>query len=569
MKFSHKRCRILFLLPFSVWITWGQTILKSDLSYFSNFRFSRADTLRGMLRPERTCFDVTFYDLKLRFDIPNKSIAGSNDISFLVTEPTQRLQIDLFENMAVDSILYVDEEGTSFRCRYLRDGNAIFVDLPRTLTPGNQIHRLRVVYHGKPHEARRPPWDGGFVWRKDPEGNPWIAVACEGIGASLWWPLKDHLSDEPDSMRIVLTVPRPLLAIANGELYSIEYDETQQWVTYEWFVLYPINSYNVTFYIGDYHHFQDHYPDPQVGKLQLDFYVLRKNAQKALEFLPKETRRTLKAFHHYLGPYPFWVDGYALAEAPYWGMEHQSAIAYGNQFHLNEWGFDYIIVHESAHEWFGNHISAVDLADLWIHESFATYAEALFIEYYHGYDSALAYLQSQKGLIRNRYPIIGPRGVNFENFGDNDMYFKGAWFLNTLRSCINDDAKWFAWFHALYSDFGMKTIPSDSILVHFNRFFQVDYTPIFRQYLCHPYPPRVEVKMKKRKQEKTSGVLLQFRFKTEETPFEMPLEWVNGKNGKVYRTTGSNEWQTLFIPEATVDDVRLHTKRFYVLMELN
>lgn len=570
MSYRYKRLSYFFLcilICFS--LVKGQTILRSDPSYFSKFRFTRDDTLRGMLRFERICFDVTFYDLHVRFDIPNKSIWGRNDIHFWVKESTERLQIDLFENMAVDSILLVDDLGEVTPCRYLRDGNAIFVDLPKRLNPDKKIYVLRVVYHGKPHEARMPPWDGGFVWKKDQNENPWITVACEGIGASLWWPLKDHLSDEPDSMRISLTVPKSLFAVSNGELYSIEYDETQKWATYEWFVLYPINSYNVTFYIGDYYHFQDYFSDPQMGKLQLDFYVLRRNAKQALEFLPKEVKKTLKAFHHYLGPYPFWVDGYGLAEAPYWGMEHQSAIAYGNHFKLNRWDFDYIIVHESAHEWFGNHISAVDLADLWIHESFATYAEALFVEYYHGYDSALKYLESQKGMIWNRYPIIGPRDVNFENFGDNDMYFKGAWFLNTLRSCIDNDQKWFRWFLALYEDFGMKTISSDSILLHFNRFFQVDYTPIFRQYLCHPYPPRVEVKMKKKKQEKEKGVLITFRFITEETPFEMPIEWVNQKTGQIYRLVGSNEWQSIFIPNATIDDVHLNSARFYVLKELH
>ncbi len=444
--------------------------------------FPPADSLRGSLRPQRTCYDVTYYDLDLEVDLDKRSISGKCLIRFNVVEATQEIQVDLFENMPVHAITLNGSD-----CTYERVHNAIFIKTT-PLRPGASAD-LAITYSGKPKTARMPPWDGGFIWDTDPNGKPWVGVACEGIGASLWWPNKDHLSDEPDSMSIRVTVPDHLFCVSNGNLRQVA-PAGRNRKKYSWHVQYPINNYNVTINIGDYANFSDTYYSKTGDSLDLSYYVLRDNVAKARSHF-RQVHGVLEAFEYYFGKYPFWDDGFCLVETPYLGMEHQSAIAYGNKYQRGylggmiprEFDFDYIIVHEAGHEYWGNCISASDLAELWIHESFTTYMESLYVEYLHGKEAAERYLRSQKNFILNREPIIGPHGVNHYTYMSSDHYYKGAWVLHTLRMAIENDEKWFSMLRSLYQTHACSVVQTEDILGFFEEESELKLQPFFRQYL--------------------------------------------------------------------------------------
>ncbi|MBT3570938.1 MAG: M1 family metallopeptidase [Flavobacteriales bacterium] len=383
------------------------------ISSFSQ-EFSRKDSLRGNLTPIRTCYDVTFYDLKVMIDEQEKSIERSyNIIHFTALTNFSWFQIDLASNMEVQII-----EFEKSQLEFSREFDAVYVYFNREVKKGEQLS-IKVWYGGYPRVAVNAPWDGGFSWKKDSNGNPWIGVSCQGLGASVWWPNKDHQSDEPDSMRITCTARYPLKIIANGDLRS----DTSVWNQYleswvnvsEWFVSYPINNYNVTLNIGDYTHFSDSYISLK-DTLRMDYYVLHDNLEKAKEHF-KQVKPMMKCFENYFGEYPFWNDGYALVETPYLGMEHQSAIAYGNDYlpgyhgntrFIDGLAFDFIIVHESGHEWWGNSITTNDIADMWVHEGFCTYSEVLYVECMHGYDAMLSYVNNQKRSVRNDKAASNP-----------------------------------------------------------------------------------------------------------------------------------------------------------------
>ena len=418
--------------------------------------FSLQDSLRGALRAERNCFDVKHYALDIKFDLDEKSISGSNTILFSFDGSAAKIQLDLFQNMQIDSIVYEHQI-----LDYERIHNAVFI--PAHNFKADQLNQLSFHYSGQVVTAKTPPWDGGFVWSSDGFGNPWVAVVCEGLGASSWWPNKDHLSDKPDSMSMHYTIPDHLSCISNGQLERVRIndDKTKR---YEWKVSYPINNYNVTFNIGKYVHFDDQYISADGDSLDLDYYVLAENLDVATIHF-KQAKSVLEAFEYYFGKYPFWNDGYALIEAPYLGMEHQSAIAYGNKYMRGYLGgmiprdmnFDYIIVHETAHEYFGNSLSCEDHAEMWIHESFATYMESLFVEYQIGYQAAERYLRSQRR-HGNLEPIVGPLDVNYDNWLYNDHYSKGAWILHTLRHVVDNDELWFQTLRKLYDHFAYHSV---------------------------------------------------------------------------------------------------------------
>ena len=387
--------------------------------------FSISDSLRGNLTDVRTCYDVYYYDLALTIDDKNKKIINSrNDIYLTSIQDFETIQIDLFDNLKINSIIF-DEK----KLNYERSFNAVFIDFPRKIKKGEKLS-FRINYEGYPRHAVNPPWDGGFSWELDKNKNAWIGVSCQGLGASSWWPCKDHQSDEPDSMLITSTVRSPLKAISNGNLISesTKYNKEleSEANTRSWFVSYPINNYNVTLCIADYFHFTDYYISGK-DTLNLDYYVLSYNKQKALKHF-QQVKPMLNCFEHYFGPYPFQNDGFSLIETPYLGMEHQSAIAYGNNYLPGYNGnknfiagldFDYIIVHEAGHEWWGNSITTNDIADMWIHEGFCTYSEVLYVECMYGYQKMIEYIQNQKRFVRNDKPIVGPYGVNKK--GSSDM----------------------------------------------------------------------------------------------------------------------------------------------------
>ena len=532
-----------------------------NFSVFSQ-EFTRKDSLRGELTPFRTCYDVTYYNLNVTIDEKEKTIERSfNDIHFTSTSDFETIQIDLAKNMEILLILFPDKELDSAcydveatELEFTREHDAVFVKFPRIIRKGEQSS-IRVWYSGYPREAVNPPWDGGFSWEIDKNNNPWIGVSCQGLGSSVWWPNKDHQSDEPDSMTIKVSARNPLKIICNGNLRS----EKTTWSSYlqdsintsEWFVSYPINNYNVTLNIGDYVHFQDEYVSGD-DTLDLSYYVLSYNEEKAKKHF-EQVKPMMECFENYFGKYPFWEDGYALVETSYLGMEHQSAIAYGNDYlpgYLGSLGysggleFDYIIVHETGHEWWGNSITTNDIADMWIHEGFCTYSEALYVECLYGYDQMLEYVNNQKRFIRNNSPIVGHYHVN--NKGSGDMYQKGSVMLHTLRTLIENDELWFELIKEISEKFQYETLDAQEIMNYIMERTSYDLTDFFSQYLNHEKLPEFQYKLVKEGRNTT----LVYRWEAIEK-FDMPLlvnsgnkdfwiypdlEWKEMSLGKIDRT---------------------------------
>lgn len=523
---------------------------------YNAYRFGRADTLRGMLRPERTCYDVTFYELDIRVDPRKKWIGGYVDIHYKAMEDFKTLQIDMYANMEVSHILFQDK-----RLTFRREYDAVFVDFPQQRK--GAAGTFRVQYQGTPREAPNAPWDGGFVWSKDRLGNHWIGVACEGEGASLWWPNKDHLSDEPDSMAIRIAVPAGYTCVANGNLRQTVKDG--EYTRYDWFVSYPINNYNVTLNIGKYVHFSDTYTAKDGEKLALDYYVMPYNEKKAKEHF-KQVHSVLACYEHYFDKYPFWRDGFALVETPYLGMEHQGAIAYGNKYMRGYLGgmipkgmdWDYIIVHETGHEYFGNSISCNDIAEMWIHESFTTYMEALYVEHTYNYEQAVGYLVSQLPYIRNREPIIGPLDVNFDKWQGSDHYYKGAWILHTLRNTLRDNKKWFELLKGFYRKHALSNIVSRDFFNYVNTFTGRNYDAFFEQYFYNAPLPEFEYEL----EAKGANCRIRYKWTADVPGFNMPI--MVGKKGAYEWLSPTSEWQTAVIKNVSPADFKVATEFFLV-----
>ena len=484
-----------------------------NFSVFSQ-EFTRKDSLRGELTPFRTCYDVTYYNLNVTIDEKEKTIERSfNDIYFTTISDFETIQIDLAKNMEILLILFPDKDLDSacydveydYELEFTREHDAVFVKFPRIIKKGEQSY-IRVWYSGYPREAVNPPWDGGFSWKIDKNNNPWIGVSCQGLGASVWWPNKDHQSDEPDSMTIKVSARNPFKIICNGNLRS-EKTTFSSYLqdsinTSEWFVSYPINNYNVTLNIGDYVHFQDEYVSGE-DTLDLSYYVLSYNEEKAKKHF-EQVKPMMECFENYFGKYPFWEDGYALVETSYLGMEHQSAIAYGNDYLPGYQGslgysggleFDFIIVHETGHEWWGNSITTNDIADMWIHEGFCTYSEALYVECLYGYDQMLEYVNNQKRFIRNNSPIVGHYHVNDK--GSGDMYHKGSVMLHTLRTLIENDELWFELIKEISEKFQYETLDAQEIMNYIMERTSYDLTDFFNQYLHNEKLPEFQYKLVK------------------------------------------------------------------------
>jgi aminopeptidase N len=512
--------------------------------------FSRQDSLRGTLNSFRSCYDVTFYDLFLQVNPENKTLSGSNTIYFTIIKASETLQFDLFENLIIDSVSQAGK-----RIDFKREGNAFFV-YPEYKSVSNGKSQVKISYHGKPTEAVKPPWDGGFVWRQDSLGNPWVGTACEGMGASSWWPLKDHLSDEPDSMHMTFEVPTGLFCVSNGILR-----DTQRlrngYTRFRWKVTHPINSYNVTFNLGKYTLIRDTFLN-ETGIHKMNYYVLNNPINESKIHFKEEVFKMLKAFEHYFGPYPFWSDEYTLVETSYWGMEHQNAIAYGNHLKQNIWKFDYIIVHESGHEWWGNSISVGDHAEMWVHESFTTYAEALYMEYYYGFKKACSYLNTQKMLIANKSPILGPLGVNFQDWKDSDKYYKGAWMLHSLRNMVDNDTVWLNTLRTICDTFKEKIVTSEDIIEYFCIKTNTNLNPVFSHYLTKTQLPCLEYSIKK----DNKNITLSYRWKETEKDFNMPFGLSYGNQN--YRFQPTQKWQKMVLPIDTDSEIEFRKDLFLV-----
>ncbi|HEY9514956.1 MAG TPA: M1 family metallopeptidase [Gemmatimonadaceae bacterium] len=495
-------------------------------------RFTRADTLRGSITPERGWWDVTFYDLHVGVSPSDSSIRGYNGITYRVLGAAREMQIDLQVPLEVDSMV---QDGRSLTFR--RDGNAFFVTLVAPQRVGDQ-KTVTVYYHGKPVVAQRPPWDGGFIWATDSLGHQWVATANEGTGASIWWPNKDINAEEPDSQRIAITVPSSMMNVSNGRLRGTTRHDNGT-TTYEWFVSSPINNYNVAVNAGTYEHFSDVY-DGEDGKLTLDFWPLAYHLDAARKQF-QQVKPMLACFEHWFGPYPWYKDGYKLVEAPHLGMEHQSAVAYGNHF-LNgylgrdlsgtglglEW--DFIIVHESAHEWFGNNITDKDAADMWVHESFANYSEGLYTECRSGKEAGARYIIGVRRGIRNDRPIIGHYGVN--NPGSGDMYPKGGNMLHTIRQIVDNDDKWRGILRGLNQTFRHQTVSGKQVEDYISKQSGIDLSKVFEQYLTTTMIPVLEYKI--------DGGTLSYRWSNVVAGFDMPVRVaLSGQGFTLIRPTES------------------------------
>ncbi|SMC87162.1 M1 family metallopeptidase [Cellulophaga tyrosinoxydans] len=477
--------------------------------------FTEQDTLRGSITPERSWWDLNFYNLNVEVKPDTKFISGNNTIRYTVLEESQTMQIDLQPPLVIEKVV---QDGELLEVH--SKTNAHFITLKKRQEKGS-ANEVTVYYSGHPKEARNAPWDGGFSWKKDSNNKDFIATSCQGLGASVWWPNKDHMYDEVDSMAINITVPKGLINVSNGRLKSvIENDSTN---TYNWYVENPINNYGVNLNIGDYVHFGEKYQGEK-GNLDMDYYVLKDNLETAKAHF-KDAPKMMEAFEHWFGPYPFYEDSFKLVEVPYLGMEHQSSVTYGNKYmkgYLGNdlsntgWGlkFDFIIIHEAGHEWFANNITYKDIADMWIHESFTAYSENLFLDYYYGKEAAAEYVIGTRKNIRNDKPIIGVYNVN--NEGSSDMYYKGANLLHTLRQLVNDDEKWRGILRGLNKEFYHKTVTTAEIENYISSVADKDFSAIFNQYLRTTMIPVLEYKIE--------GKKLNYRYTNVVEGYAMPVK---------------------------------------------
>lgn len=499
-------------------------------SISSQAQYTHQDTLRGSQGTGRSWWDVKKYELSVSVDIAGKSIKGNNVLTFDVTDAgrNKTMQIDLQRPMEIEKIEYINNKYQQLP--FKREGNVYWIDFGQTNfeTGSQQLQKINIHFKGIPRVAVNPPWDGGWIWTNDAKARPWITVACQGLGASVWYPCKDYQGDEPDlGATLSVTVPDSLVAVANGRLKNKK--KTQNgYATWEWEVKNPINTYNLVPYIGYYVNWTETFTGEK-GNLDCSYWVLDYNLEKSKQQFGREVKRMLGCFESWFGPYPFYEDGYKMVEAPHLGMEHQSAIAYGNKYKNGYlgmdlsgtgWGtkWDYIIVHESGHEWFGNNITTVDIADMWVHEGFTDYSEALFVECQSGKKAEDEYVKGLRANIENDKPIIGPYGVNKE--GSGDMYYKGANLLHTIRQIIDDDSKFKEILRGLNKDFYHQLVTSAQVEKYIIEKSGKDLSKIFDQYLRTKQIPVLEWKI--------SGKTVSCRW-TETVPgFDMPVRLKNG-----------------------------------------
>ncbi len=526
-----------------------------NVSVFSQHihnHFDHQDTLRGTITPERSWWDLTYYHLDIKVNPKERTLKGTNKVVYKVLENYSELQIDLQAPMQIDK---VEQKGKLLNVK--KDGNAHFIHIPKKQKIGSN-HELIIHFSGQPKVSAKPPWDGGLTWQKDTNGNDFIVTTCQGDGASLWWPCKDHMYDEPDSMLISVTIPENLMDVSNGRLRGVDNNKDGT-KTYHWGVVNPINNYGVNLNIGDYVHFSEVYKGEK-GDLDCNYYVLRDNEKIAKEYF-KEVPRMLEAFEHWFGPYPFYEDAYKLVEVPYPGMEHQSSVTYGNKYKpgylgrdvsFSGWGFkfDFIIIHESGHEWFANSITYKDIADMWIHESFTAYSENLFVDYHFGKEASEEYVIGTRANIRNDRPIIGPYNVN--KAGSGDMYYKGANVIHNIRQLVNDDEKWRTILRDLNKTFYHQTVSTEQIENYLSEQIGRDLNPFFDQYLRDVRIPILEYVCRNEQ--------LFYRWSNVVPEFDMPIKVKIGNKEEWINPT--IDWNTLSIG-ADIKTIKVD-RNFYV-----
>lgn len=520
---------------------------QSDL-FNQNITYSRQDSLRGSITSERVWWDLKHYDLKVSVDAEKRSIKGSNTITYKVLSFGDKLQIDLQFPMRISGVIQDGE-----KLEVVDKGNAHFVLLKKQQKEG-ELLKLEVQFEGSPTIAANAPWDGGFTWTVDSNGTPFIANSNQGIGASVWWPCKDHGYDEPEEgLNLSITVPDDLIAVGNGRLIDTIQDGDMK--TFIWKVINPINNYGVNINIGDYVNFSEVYKGEK-GDLDMEYWVLRENLEKAKKHF-KQAPMTIEAFEHWFGPYPFYEDSYKLVEVPYLGMEHQSSVTYGNKYQNGYSGrgnrsldlsgtgiglkWDYIIIHETGHEWFANNITVKDIADLWIHEGFTAYSESLYTEYHFGKEDGARYLIGTRRGIANQSPVIGDYDVNKK--GSGDMYSKGSNILHTLRQIINNDEKWRSILRGLNETYYHSTVTTKQIENFIAKESGLDLSSFFDQYLRNAPIPRLEYKIRNK--------TIAYRWLNVVEGFEMPLDVkIDGKDKRLIVTTA---WKEVKGSELAID----------------
>jgi len=528
----------------------------------TNKIFTHADTLRGSITPQRIWWDVLKYDITIKPDFINKTTEGKNTITYKVISDKYAsvMQIDLQEPLQIDSILL----NSSIKSNFTKQGNAWFVQL--SSQKKNAVNHVDIFYHGKPHEAIRPPWDGGWTFTKDASGRPWMTVTCQGLGASVWYPCKDHQSDEPDNgATLTMIVPDTLAAVANGRLQS-KTNNADGTSTYKWGVVNHINNYDIIPYIGKYVNFSEAYNGLK-GKLDLNYWVLDYNLEKAKQYMPNEVHNMLRAFEYWFGPYPFYEDGYKLIEAPHLGMEHQSAVAYGNGYKPgyrqrdlsgSGWGmkWDFIIVHESGHEWFGNNITSKDIADMWVHEGFTNYSETLFVDYMYGKDAANEYNAGIRKTIKNDRPIIAHYGVNQE--GSGDMYSKSGNMLHAIRHSMDNDSLFRNILRGLTATFYHQTVTAQQVEDYVSKQAGFDYSKVFDQYLTTIQIPALQIKFI------NDNKTVFYRWTNCIKGFNLPLVLKN--NTKKIKIFPAEEWKNTVLKdnEASLLDPSSIKKMYYI-----
>lgn len=515
-------------------------IIVLGICFKSNAQYSKGDSLRGTINENRAWWDVQHYHLNIQLDVNQKFIKGYTNIIYKTLTTQKKMQIDLQEPLQIDSVIFHSQ-----KCMWKHDFNAWLIELAQQ---SELTDSIRIYYSGKPRAAKFPPWDGGFSWKKDDKGRPWIGVSCQGLGASVWWPNKDHQYDEPDKgMRISVTLPDSLTNISNGKLVSV-ITNTNLTTTWNYKVFNPINNYDVTLNSGHYVTVKDSFIGIN-GLLKIEYVVLDYNRSKIESHLKIDTHDMLKSFEYWFGPYPFYEDGFRLVETSYLGMEHQSAIAYGNKFKKGYLGtdrsrtgvgllWDFIIVHESGHEWFGNNITCKDNADMWIHEGFTTYSEVLFMESKWGKDSAWKYVRGLRKNIRNDRPLIGDYGVN--NEGSGDIYDKGANMIHNIRQVMDNDSLFHEILLGMNKDFAKKIVSTKEIEEHMIARSGKDLQPIFDQYLRTRKVPVLEYKIVKGK--------LIYKWSNCIKGFNMPVKMISDKNTSFWILPSTTKKQ-LFLPQ--------------------
>ena len=546
--------RLIILLFIALNQTYAQGIFDDKLPT------SRQDTLRGSITPERAWWDLTYYHLDIKVEPDKKYISGSNTVGYKVLESNKVMQIDLQKPMKITSITSKNKE-----LKFTREGNAYFIELRKKQKKGD-VNYIKINYEGFPKEAIRAPWDGGLSWKKDENDNHFIATSCQGLGASVWWPNKDHMYDEVDSMLISVNVPKNLTNVSNGRLKKItELDDGTR--TFDWFVTNPINNYGVNINIGDYVNFSEVYKGEK-GDLDIDNYVLSYNLEKAKEQF-KQVPMMIEAFEHWFGPYPFYEDSFKMVEVPYLGMEHQSSITYGNKFQNgylgrdlsgSGWGleFDYIIIHEGGHEWFANNITYKDVADMWVHEGFTCYSENLYVDYFFGKDASAEYVIGTRRGISNKKPIIGQYDVNRE--GSGDMYSKGANLLHTIRQLTNNDELWRQTLRGLNKEFYHSTVTTQEIEEYISKSIEIDLSRVFDQYLRDYRIPVFEYEI--------NNGILSYRWNDVIEGFDMPIEVKIDGETKLLKPT--NKFQKLNIKNLFINidkDYYVYSKDLKVVVE--